>query len=133
MTVLEAVEPVFEGVGGVKTAVPGLLGGFAEGTGYGESALAGLKDRLDSGEASQGTAFTRIVVRGGGNGVHASALCPSVRRVPETGCVGRLLWKNLSVVHRAERDPSRTRRLVALVTPEQADPKGRNQLAGDSG
>jgi hypothetical protein len=70
LTVGEAVDPGFEGFGRVVAAVPGLLGGFVEGAGQRESALARLQDRLDGGEASQGATFLRIVVEGDVFGVH---------------------------------------------------------------
>ena len=88
LTVFEAVEPVLEGVGGEEAPIPGLLGGFVEGTGQGKSALARLQDRLDGGKASQSTAFTGIFGVRGGEGVHAPRVWARRNEVPEIRCVG---------------------------------------------
>ncbi len=71
LAVLEAIDPGFDRFGGVETPVPRLLGGFLEGAGQSESALAGLADHLDGREAGQGTAFAGRFVAGGGRVVHA--------------------------------------------------------------
>ncbi len=66
-------------------------------------------------------------------GMLAASVWSRPGRSPESGCVGRGRWKIVALVHRAERDPSRSRRLVTLVTPKESYLEGGDQLAGDGG